>query len=66
MNSWLLYGLRRIIAIGEVFYYWINFCFRCGNVAAILELDENLAKYYKIFDAAPQVNFLFGFIFLGG
>ena len=28
---------------------------RCGNVAAILELDENLNKNYKIFEAAPQV-----------
>lgn len=25
-----------------------------GNVAAILELDENLQKQYKIFEAAPQ------------
>jgi serine/threonine-protein phosphatase 4 catalytic subunit len=31
-----------------------NYCCRCGNVAAILELDENLEKYYKIFEAAPQ------------
>jgi serine/threonine-protein phosphatase 4 catalytic subunit len=31
-----------------------NYCNRCGNVAAILELDENLDKYYKIFEAAPQ------------
>ena len=31
----------------------INFT-RCGNVAAILELDENLSKNYKIFEAAPQ------------
>jgi len=31
-----------------------NYCYRCGNVAAILELDENLAKFYKIFEAAPQ------------
>ena len=30
-----------------------NYCYRCGNVAAILELDENLDKYYKIFEAAP-------------
>ena len=31
-----------------------NYCNRCGNVAAILELDENLDKDNKIFDAAPQ------------
>ena len=31
-----------------------NYCYRCGNVAAILELDENLNKNYRIFEAAPQ------------
>jgi serine/threonine-protein phosphatase 4 catalytic subunit len=31
-----------------------NYSYRCGNVAAILELDESLNKYYKIFEAAPQ------------
>jgi len=31
-----------------------NYCYRCGNVAAILEFDENLGRNYKIFDAAPQ------------
>ena len=27
---------------------------RCGNVAAILELDENLHREFTIFEAAPQ------------
>lgn len=31
-----------------------NYCYRCGNVAAILELDEHLNKNYKVFQAAPQ------------
>ncbi|KAJ0750873.1 putative protein-serine/threonine phosphatase [Helianthus annuus] len=32
-----------------------NYCYRCGNVAAILELDENLNKQFRVFKAAPQV-----------
>ena len=31
-----------------------RFVCRCGNVAAILELDEHLNKNFKIFEAAPQ------------
>jgi serine/threonine-protein phosphatase 4 catalytic subunit len=31
-----------------------NYCYRCGNVAAILEFDEHLNRNFKIFDAAPQ------------
>ena len=30
-----------------------NYCYRCGNIAAILELNENLEKNFKIFEAAP-------------
>lgn len=29
---------------------------RCGNVAAILELNDNLESNYKIFDAAVGVE----------
>lgn len=31
-------------------------CCRCGNVASILELDENLNQKYITFDAATQEN----------
>jgi len=31
-----------------------NYCYRCGNVAAILELDEHLNRNFKVFEAAPQ------------
>lgn len=31
-----------------------NYCYRCGNVAAILDLDENLKQDFNIFEAAPQ------------
>ncbi|ORY81343.1 serine/threonine specific protein phosphatase [Protomyces lactucae-debilis] len=31
-----------------------NYCYRCGNVAAVLVLDEQLGRTYKIFEAAKQ------------
>jgi len=31
-----------------------NYCYRCGNVAAILRLDENLNKEWKLFNAVPE------------
>merc|ERR1712100_855534 len=29
-----------------------NYCYRCGNVASILEVDENLNNTFKVFEAA--------------
>lgn len=31
-----------------------NYCYRCNNIAAILELDENRQAAFKTFNAAPQ------------
>jgi len=31
-----------------------NYCYRCGNIAAILELDQDFERRYKTFEAAPQ------------
>ena len=33
---------------------WLSLSCRCGNVAAILELDEHLQRDFTIFEAAPQ------------
>jgi serine/threonine-protein phosphatase 4 catalytic subunit len=30
-----------------------NYYYRCNNVASIMELDENLQKFFKIFEEAP-------------
>ena len=33
-----------------------NYCYRCGNIASILELGENMQKVYKRFESAPLDN----------
>ena len=38
--------------------------FRCGNVAAILQLDENLQREFTIFEAAPQVRCFYHVVLL--
>lgn len=38
-----------------------NYCYRCGNVAAVLELDEHLGQEYKVFQHAPAVSALMSF-----
>lgn len=31
-----------------------NYCYRCGNVASILALDEKLNRDFKVFNAVPD------------
>ncbi|KRX10109.1 hypothetical protein PPERSA_08512 [Pseudocohnilembus persalinus] len=33
-----------------------NYCYRCGNSAAIMEVDDNLKLSYRQFDPAPRTN----------
>lgn len=31
-----------------------NYCYRCGNVAAILEINELMERYFNTFTACPD------------
>jgi serine/threonine-protein phosphatase PPG1 len=31
-----------------------NYCYRCGNLASILEVGPNGAMYFNVFEAAPE------------
>lgn len=35
-----------------------NYCYRCGNVASILQLDDALNQKYQTFDAAEQAMYV--------
>ncbi|EAR99840.3 serine/threonine protein phosphatase 2A (macronuclear) [Tetrahymena thermophila SB210] len=42
----------------KLFTIWSapNYCYRQGNLASILEIDENSQKQFKVFEAAPTDN----------
>ncbi|XP_043853771.1 LOW QUALITY PROTEIN: serine/threonine-protein phosphatase 4 catalytic subunit-like [Dromiciops gliroides] len=59
----MIYGAHQLVMEGYKWHFnetvltvWLApiYCYRCGNVAAILELDEHLQKDFIIFEAAPQ------------
>ncbi|CAI4872039.1 CKB_collapsed_G0008450.mRNA.1.CDS.1 [Saccharomyces cerevisiae] len=31
-----------------------NYCYRCGNVASVMKVDEDLEPTFKIFSAVPD------------
>lgn len=41
---------------GDLVTVWLapNYCYRCGNVALVLVLDEQLEREYRVFEAAPH------------
>ncbi len=52
MEGYKLMFDRKIVTVWSA----PNYCYRCGNVASILELDEDLRQEYKVFESAPQVG----------
>ena len=46
-----IYAADRLLTCDTALHCDIS---RCGNVAAILELDEHLQRDFTIFEAAPQ------------
>ena len=40
----------------EVVTVWSapNYCYRCGNVASIMRLEEDLKPNFKVFNAVPD------------
>uniref|UniRef100_A0A7N2M8Y1 Serine/threonine-protein phosphatase n=1 Tax=Quercus lobata TaxID=97700 RepID=A0A7N2M8Y1_QUELO len=57
VDDWLVMEGYKWMFNNQIVTVWSapNYCYRCGNVAAILELDENLNKQFRVFDAAPQL-----------
>jgi len=35
-----------------------NYCYRCGNIASICEVDEQLNRFFNTFSAAPGMGFM--------
>lgn len=31
-----------------------NYCYRCGNLASVLEINQSRNLYFNVFDAAPE------------
>ena len=53
--TWSKYFKYLLLLLSKMIGNTTLFC-RCGNIAAILELDENLQHDFTIFEAAPQEN----------
>ena len=49
-------GYKYMFPLQNLVIVWSapNYCYRCGNVAAILALDDKLNREYKIFSAVPE------------
>jgi len=54
----LVMGGYRSMFEGQVITIWSapNYCYRCGNVGAIMKIDEKLQFKFQIFNAAPDAE----------
>ena len=54
-NMDLIVRAHQLIMEGYKLHFG-NYCYRCNNIAAILQLDENLRTNYITFNASPENN----------
>lgn len=49
-------GYKNAFAEKNVVTVWSapNYCYRCGNVAAVLQLNENMSEHYILFSEVPD------------
>ncbi|KAG5457193.1 MAG: hypothetical protein BJ554DRAFT_2858 [Olpidium bornovanus] len=48
--------LEKVLYDGRLSTVWSapNYCYRCGNMASILEVGPGLERYFNVFTAAPD------------
>ena len=45
-----LFGEKKLVTVFSA----PNYCYRCGNLGAVLCIDRDLKRKFKVFEAVPQ------------
>ena len=52
MEGYKMYFNEKVVTVWSA----PNYCYRCGNIAALMELDENLGRIFKVYEQAPEAK----------